>query len=80
VILRLRQATLPKGGVLPRPPGAILQLAVSLDAGDVVLTENPHNPNPFELGNLGSGPATIYILSLEPAGATGPTTAGTPEA
>jgi hypothetical protein len=80
VILRLRQATLPKGGVLPRPPGAILQLAVSLDAGDVVLTENPHNPNPFELGNLGSGPATIYILSLEPAGAASPTAAGTPGA
>ena len=68
VILRLQKTTLPKGGVLPRPPGAILQLAVSLDAGDVVTTENPHNPNPFELRNVGGEPATIYVLSLEPAG------------
>ena len=68
VILRLQKTTLPKGGVLPRPPGAILQLAVSLDPADVVTTENPHNPNPFELRNVGGEPATIYVLSLEPAG------------
>ena len=69
MILRLRQATLPEGGVLPRPPGTILQLAVSLDPNDVVTTESPSNANPFELRNLGSGPASIYILSLEPSGA-----------
>jgi hypothetical protein len=68
VILRLQKTTLPKGGVLPRPPGAILQLAVSLDPADVVTTENPHNSNPFELRNVGGEPATIYVLSLEPAG------------
>jgi hypothetical protein len=68
VILRLQKTTLPKGGILPRPPGAIVQLAVSLDANDIVTTEHPSNPNPFELRNLGSGPATIYVLSLEPAG------------
>src|SRR4051794_12185715 len=46
VILRLQKTTLPKGGVLPRPPGAILQLAVSLDPDDVVTTESPSNANP----------------------------------
>jgi hypothetical protein len=80
VILRLRQATLPKGGILPRPPGAIVQLAVSLDANDIVITESPSNPNPFELRNLGSGPATIYVLSLEPEGSASATAAGTPDA
>jgi len=68
LILRMRQVTLPEGGVLPRPPGTILQQAVSLDAADVVSTEDPSNPNPFELRNLGTEPATIYVLSLESAG------------
>jgi hypothetical protein len=84
VILRLQQATLPIGGVLPPPPGVILHWAVSLDAGAVVITEKPDNPDAFSLRNLGVGPATVYVLSLQSAGteaeAASPPAAGTPEA
>jgi hypothetical protein len=83
VILRLQQATLPNGGVLPPPPGVILHWAVSLDVDDVVITEKPDNPDAFSLRNLGVGPATVYVLSLQSAGteaeAGNPLAAGTPE-
>ena len=83
VILRLQQATLPIGGVLPPPPGVILHWAVSLDAGAVVITEKPDNPDAFSLRNLGVGPATVYVLSLQSAGteaeAGNPLAAGTSE-
>jgi hypothetical protein len=67
--LRLRQATLAAGGVLPRPPGAVLQFAVGLDEEALVVTQSPTTDTPFELRNLGESPATVYILSLEPADA-----------
>jgi hypothetical protein len=83
VILRLQQATLPNGGVLPPPPGVILQWAVSLVVDDVVITEKPDNPDAFSLRNLGGGPASVYVLSLQSAGteaeAGHPLAAGTPE-
>jgi hypothetical protein len=66
VTLRLRKADLPVGGTLSRPPGAVVQLAVSLDPEAIVLTDNPANKTPFQLSNLGAEPVTVYVLSLEP--------------
>lgn len=80
VIVRLQQVTLANGGILPPPPGVILQSAVSLDVDDVVITEKPDNPDAFSLRNLGVGSATVYVLSLQSAGAAGVTAAASPEA
>ena len=67
VALRLRKLTLTGDSVLPRPEGAVVQLAVSLDPDAVVLTDSPSNTTPYALRNLGDRPVTLYVLTLEAA-------------
>jgi hypothetical protein len=72
VSLRLHEATLDPGAALPLPPGAVLQLAVTLDAQATVGTRGD-----FDKRNLGKAPVALYVLTLEPA-EVGTPPAGTP--
>jgi hypothetical protein len=81
VALRVQQATLEPGDVRPRPPGAILQLAVTLERDSLVLTESASNERPFDVSSFEQEPVTIYALILAPVPAgDGSATAGTPAA
>jgi hypothetical protein len=62
VTLRLLEATLDPGAALPLPPGAVLQLAVTLDTQATVGTRGD-----FDKRNLGKAPVALYVLTLEPA-------------
>ncbi len=61
VTLRLRQTTIAATSELPRPPGAIIQLAVSRDDGAV-----PSTQTDFTVKNYGPDPISVYALTLEP--------------
>lgn len=80
--IRLRRIDLAPGAVVPAQPG-IVPLAISLPttgAGtptDVAPSFGKGNTR--TIVNAGSGPLTVYALTLEPAlGPVGPSTAGTP--
>jgi hypothetical protein len=68
IVLRLRNVSLDKGSVLPRPAGAVVQLGVSPDPEAVVLTGSPSSKTPYALSNLGDQPATLYVLTFEATG------------
>ncbi len=71
--LRLTQSTLAAGGDFLMPDAA-LQLAVTLDASAVLGTQSD-----FRVRNAGKKPATVYLLTVEPA-PTESTASGTPAA
>ncbi len=60
--MRLQQASLATGAELPRPPGAIIQLAVTRDEGGIVSTGTE-----FAVTNLSQDEVSLYALILEPA-------------
>jgi hypothetical protein len=62
VTLQLRQETVPAGGDVPLPDGAIMQLAVSLDGAALAVTNQD-----FSVHNFEQRPLTLYLLTLEPA-------------
>jgi hypothetical protein len=72
VILRLHEATLDPGADLRLPPGAVLQVAVTLDEQATVGTRGD-----FDKRNVGKAPVALYVLTLEPA-EVGTPPAGTP--
>jgi hypothetical protein len=72
VALRLHEATLDPGAALPLPPGAVLQLAVTLDEQATVGTRGD-----FDKRNLGKAPVALFVMTLEPAEVGIPLT-GTP--
>jgi hypothetical protein len=69
VTLQLRQETVPAGGDVPLPAGAIMQLAVSLDGAALAVTNQD-----FSVHNFEQRPLTLYLLTLGPA----PEASGTP--
>ena len=59
--LRLQQATLAPGDVILEPPGAVVQLAVSLDESAVV-GGTLLKPDAFDLRNLGEKAVDLYVI------------------
>jgi hypothetical protein len=81
VTLRIQRTTLASGEVLPRPPGAVVQLAVTLERDSMVVTESASNERPFDVSNLSQEPVTVYALILATSSSKdGSAMAGTPAA